>query len=112
MLTCFPAPEVAKEIPVFQGADKLVHAIMFGGVVAALVFDTCRRAPDSLTRAHTIVFFVIAVILGVATEIVQAVADVSRSGDFYDFLADCIGAYVAFLIAPGVCRAIFRQSSL
>jgi len=112
MLTCFPAPEVAKEIPVFPGADKLVHAIMFGGVVAALVFDTCRRTPDSLTRARTIVFLVISVVLGGAIEIVQAVADVSRSGDFYDFVADCIGAYVAFLTAPGVCRAIFRKSSL
>ncbi|MDE7124948.1 MAG: VanZ family protein [Muribaculaceae bacterium] len=106
-LTCLPAPEMVDRIPMFAGADKLVHAIMFGGVVAALVFDTCRRDPARLTSQRLIVYLLSAVMLGGITELIQATAAISRSGDIYDFIADCFGAIVACLTAPKVCRAIF-----
>lgn len=40
--TLFPDPAGADELPDIPGIDKLIHAIMFGGMAGALAFDYCR----------------------------------------------------------------------
>lgn len=108
LLTCLPAPEFVEKVPAFPGADKLVHAIMFGGVVGAFVFDVLRRDAEALNHKKMVAFLAFALALGALTEFVQSLEAVKRSGDVYDFIADAIGAYVAYLIAPGICRKVLR----
>ena len=37
-------PLGADELPIFPGADKVIHAIMFGGLFSAISFDRFRDA--------------------------------------------------------------------
>lgn len=107
MLTCFPVPEMVMKAPSFLGADKIVHAIMFYGVVSALVFDVCRKSPSGLSTGMLAAFLAGALVLGGITELVQAFADINRSGDINDFIADSIGAFVGWLTSPRLCKAFF-----
>lgn len=108
LLTCLPVPEMAQQVPIFPGADKIVHAIMFFGVVSALVFDVERKNPEALTRGRKVAFLAAGIALGGGTELVQAFADINRSGDINDFIADVLGAYAGYLVAPALCRRMLR----
>lgn len=37
--TLWPDPVGASEVMLFPGADKLIHAIMMGGLASAVLFD-------------------------------------------------------------------------
>lgn len=108
-LTCWPDPLPEKTIPVFPGADKLVHAIMFGGIVGALDFDYYRKCKQfqKSVRYITLIF---AVALGGITELIQSIDSIGRSCDIFDFCADIMGALIAFYSAPPVIRSLFRSS--
>lgn len=105
-LTCFPDPLHSARLPIFPHADKLVHAIMFGGVVAAFDFDY-MRSRRTLTSNAKLTILLSAILFGAATELVQHFADISRSGDLLDFIADCIGIMIAYVSAPPVIARIF-----
>ena len=38
-LTLFPQPLGENEVHLFEGADKIVHFIMFGGLTGTFIFD-------------------------------------------------------------------------
>ena len=108
-LTCWPDPLPSEAIPLFPGADKLVHAIMFGGVVGALDFDYFRTHRD-LPYSIRLIILCSAGALGVVTELIQAMEIIGRSCDFYDFCADMTGGVIAFFAAPPVILALFKNS--
>jgi VanZ family protein len=71
------------------GWDKLQHAAAFG-VLAFLGGKTLEhRLP--LVKAW-LYAFVLAILLGGLVEIAQAFLTTERTGDWYDFLADILGA--------------------
>lgn len=107
-LTCFPDPVPTERIPLFPGADKLVHAIMFGGVASALMFD-CMRQRGTLPYSFRIAALAVAIAMGGITELIQGIDVIGRSCDIYDFIADCTGALIAFVSAPPVIRRIFAK---
>ena len=72
-----PMPE--EDIPSIPGLDKVVHALMCAAVSAAL----CSLG---------------AILLGGAIEIAQGAMHMGRAADFYDFVADTIGALAAFAL--------------
>ncbi len=46
-------PLGADELPIFPGADKVIHAIMFGGLFSAISFDRFRDGRGmKIGRAH------------------------------------------------------------
>lgn len=108
-LTCWPNPLHTENIPIFPGADKIVHAIMFGGLVGALNFDY-YRSRHILPVKTRIIFLISSIVLGGITELVQSLDVVGRSCDVLDFCADAAGSVIAFFSAPPVVRAIFRKS--
>lgn len=108
--TLFPKPLGDEELPLFPGADKLVHAVMFGGLTGALVFDYMR----SHNRRHigaglVIAFGAGATVLGGVIEIVQGAMDCGRSADWLDLAADGLGAVVAMLTAPKLVARVLRN---
>lgn len=108
-LTCFPDPIPDSSIPMFPGADKVVHAIMFGGMFAALAFDYKRnKRQHSLTLNSMIYFAIFAIVYGGVIEITQQLMNIGRSGDIFDFIADTIGVVLAYFLAPPVINRIFR----
>lgn len=108
--TLFPDPlpdEPAFKIP---HLDKLIHAIMFGGMAGALAFDY-QRSHRSHTLGHRAMLAccVIAAAFGLVIEFAQEAMGLGRSGDEYDFVADCIGIIVACFAAPPAIRAVLRK---
>lgn len=108
--TLFPHPVGADALPVIPGIDKVVHAIMFGGLTGALIFDYARSHGRTLPSCGIAVLFALSSILaGGAIELLQDAMQLGRGADVYDFIADAAGASAAFFIAPPAVRAVLRR---
>lgn len=92
-LTLWPDP--LGDIPprLFPHADKVVHALMFGGLAAAIVFDRCRRRAAA-NRSTAISSALISLAAGIVVELLQATMDLGRSADWLDVVADGVGAFL------------------
>lgn len=101
-------PIGADELPVFPGADKLIHAIMFGGLFSAITFDRCRDG-RSIDLKPLIFTAAICFACGGIDEICQSTLTAARDGDPLDFLADCGGILIAFFTAPPAIRAVLKK---
>ncbi len=107
--TLFPHPLGEEEIPAFPGADKLVHAIMFGGMTGALIFDYMRSRKASAIKTGIIIAFVVSsIVTGGIIELLQGAMNCGRSADWLDLAADAFGAVVAGLTAPKAVTMVLR----
>ena len=90
-------PTAGAELPLFPGFDKLVHAVMFGGLAGAVAFDWQRsHRATFLDRRRMTVICALCVVAGGADELAQ----------WADFLADIIGIAVAWVAAPPAIRRV------
>ena len=83
------------DIPLFSGADKLVHICMYLGLafLACWIYDIGRH------RIWIIYTLLAAVFMyGVLMEILQRTMHNGRSFDFKDMVANLIGAIIGLLI--------------
>lgn len=95
-LTLAPHPAGNLQLPLFPGADKIIHGIMFGflGIVILLEWMKKRNwKPLTLPDVAVVAFAVSA--LGVAIEFVQRAMGMGRTLEIYDMLADAAGAMIA-----------------
>ena len=106
--TLWPDPVGAPEVAFFPGADKLIHAIMMGGLVSAVLFDY-RRSGKKLSRSFIIRCVVCGIIFSAMDEVAQQSMNLGRSLEFLDFLADTGGIILASVLAPPVINSIFRN---
>ncbi len=111
-LTLANDPIGTEDIPMFPGADKLVHAIMMGGLVGAIAFDMQRRSkPRYVLRPIVMWGIAVCVIaFGGLDEISQAAMGKGRSSDPLDFVADSVGAIAAVYLAPPAIRKVLKVS--
>ena len=98
-LTLAPKPLGENPPPLFPGADKLAHGIMFGGFTIMMLLDWQRRhrwKPVWWQRA--LVCAGLSAFLGILIEYMQANMHMGRGFEYEDMAADAIGALVfAFL---------------
>ena len=101
----------------FPYADKLAHALMFGGLAFALVFDRMlwqqRRGADICATARHIgwptLWIILAVTLfGGLIEIAQKWMELGRSCEISDFLSDAAGTVVSALVSPRIAARLLR----
>lgn len=94
-LTLAPHPLPDNDIPLFPGADKIVHAIMFGGFTLCIILDWNRRHgwPVTVSKADWYAP-VYASGFGIVTELLQQEMNAGRSGDVWDLVADIIGSFL------------------
>ena len=106
-LTLAPHPLPDNDIPLFPGADKIVHAIMFGGFTLCIILDWNRRHgwPTAISKPDYYAPFY-AELLGIVTELLQEKMNAGRSGDTWDLIADTAGA---FLVCGAVCLYKLKQ---
>lgn len=95
------------DMPLIPHLDKLIHAIMFGGLFSAIAFDSYRDG-YCMTRYRLLMYAAIAVAAGGATELLQYAEDNVRSADWLDFAADAGGVVIAFFTAPPAIRAVIK----
>ena len=105
-------PTLDLDLPLIPHLDKLIHAIMFGGLAGSAFFDLQRsnRSRRRGAAAMGLICLCVAV-LGALDEVAQATLTAERAGDFYDWLADCTGIAVAFVAAPPAVRAVLHIKS-
>lgn len=99
--TLFPDPVPVDDMPLIPGLDKLIHAIMFGGLTGAVAFDYsrshgCIRPPKSVMARIAVV----SILAGGCIELLQGAMALGRGAEWADFAADSLGVLVAFFAAP------------
>lgn len=98
-LTLAPRPFESVRIPLFEGADKVVHFMMFLAMAFAYHFDF-RRGKKPVDEARLMGWiFVSLSAFGGLIELAQWKMRMGRSGDWYDLLADIAGAVYGIILA-------------
>lgn len=97
-----PLPD-EMDIPLFPGADKVVHGLMMAGLVWAACLDLMRKDRSlphwRRLRSMTVgVIVVLVCLFGGGIELVQKAMAMGRGADPLDFAADAAGAAVAGVI--------------
>lgn len=100
-------PVMADDLPPIPYLDKLIHAIMMGGLLGAFVFDW-QRAHRSKRIPKSLLWKALACValFSVADEIAQGMLGNGRSSDPLDFVADIVGATCAVYLAPPAVRYV------
>ena len=102
-LTLAPHPTGDINLPLFPGADKIVHVVMFGFLALMVLLETMKHRkwePLSLVTVGVIAF--ICAIFGIGIEIAQRAMGLGRSFETLDILADSAGA----MLTGGVWAAV------
>lgn len=98
-LTLAPRPFGSVRIPLFEGADKVMHFMMFLAMAFAYHFDF-RRGKKPVDEARLMGWiFVSLSAFGGLIELAQWKMRMGRSGDWYDLLADIAGAVYGIILA-------------
>lgn len=108
--TLWPDPVGDTELMIFPGFDKLIHAIMMGGLTGAIYFDR-RRSGRLLTLHYKILVALCVAVFAIADEYLQALTNLGRAFEVWDILANLGGILIAYFTAPPVVNRIFRSSS-
>lgn len=109
-LTLVPKPLPAEHLRLFPHADKVVHALMFGGLMFAVTFDWARKyGLSTWTPAKIAVAFIAVTLSGGLIEVLQAWMDMGRGGDWFDFMADAVGAFLSAMISPYVVARMMKD---
>ncbi len=108
-LTLAPHPLGQQEPPpLFPGADKVVHVIMFGGLTFAALADWARsRDFRSVRWPVCILMAALSSLIGIAIEFIQRSMDMGRSYDPIDMVADISGSFLVAIV--WICAEAYRK---
>lgn len=76
-------------------SDKLVHFSMYFGFMSAIIFENRKKIKS---KKQLFLVAIIPLSFGILMEILQALITLTRSGSFYDVLANMSGIVVSVLI--------------
>lgn len=94
-LTLAPRPVGEMDVPLFPGADKLVHAVMFGFLAWMLYIDLGKTRRSVPSATDTFLCAAASAIFGATTELLQNIMEAGRSMEGADWVADTLGAAIA-----------------
>lgn len=99
-LTLAPHPLGEEEIPIplFPGADKVVHAAMFGGLTLVYLWEYRRHRRREPSRRRIWTAALVSTLLGALIEVAQHVMAIGRGFDLLDIAADAGGAILAAIL--------------
>jgi hypothetical protein len=97
ILLCLPGSAIPGDgVFATKGLDKIVHMVLFGGIVFLWAFNLYfRRADQQKWRNAVAVLTVCSIVLGIVLEFLQLYYIPNRSFDGYDIIADSAGAILA-----------------
>ena len=98
-------PQSFPKLPLFEGADKLVHIMMY------LVFSVLSSWALKIELYRQRVWLIIPVIIGwgIFMEFIQLEMRMGRSFSWYDILANTTGATIGILFYLLVSRSAFKK---
>jgi len=109
-LTLAPDPVPDNDLPLFPGADKIVHAIMMGGLTATLLYDASRKGGKypKPTKPRVILMIGLGVVIfSIADEWAQSAMNIGRTAESLDLIADITGILIA-VITGLILATIYR----
>ena len=82
--TLFPDPAGSDMLPLIPHIDKLIHAIMFGGLAGALAFDYERTGSRQRPEPRVmLICCAISLAFGGAIELLQGAMGLGRGADWW-----------------------------
>lgn len=108
--TLFPDPMGADELPPIPHIDKLIHAVMMGGLYGAIAFDMSRKRGCLPGSRMLWTLFACICAFGLVDEALQAIPQLGRGCDVIDLMADCTGALIARWLAPKAIARVLKLS--
>ncbi len=112
-LTLAPDPVPDTGIELFPHADKIVHAVMMGGLASVVFFDYKRTAAHRKERLGfrpVMIMAICTALFAAVDEWAQGAMAIGRSSDFYDLLADWAGIILASLIVPPILNRYLQKA--
>ena len=103
VLSLAPIPEVP-HLPNISLLDKWVHFVMYGGIGSVIGWEYLRQHHTVSRKRLAIVVVLLPAILGGLLELAQKYLTTCRSGEWLDFVANCIGALTAAAIVAVLSR--------
>lgn len=101
-LTLAPHPVPEPRFQLFEGADKVVHAIMMGGLAITLMYDYSRQGgwkPRKIATKPIIIMSLSVAVFAAIDEWAQGAMGLGRTTDIYDLYADFAGIILAAVAA-------------
>lgn len=97
-----PSQEIGTVEMFIPHLDKVVHMVLFGGVVVTFGW-AFRHQPFEKNATLIFVMTILSSVYGISMEFVQKYAlKIPRDYDEWDMLADTIGAFVGFFFVRAV----------
>ena len=97
LLSLLP-PKDLPRIPLFEGADKIIHAMMYAG----LTWLVCWMIYAEKKQLWYFLTVVLSIGWGVVMELCQLNMHLGRSFELNDILGNCIGTFVGLLVYIGM----------
>ncbi len=109
LLTLMPSDDIPSvSIP---HIDKVVHFVMFGALSVVFLFD-CSRYVGRVSYGRLIAVAMFSSLSGGVIELLQGMMGMGRGADWFDFLADSLGAFLMPLALYPVIRYLVFNYSL
>lgn len=108
ILSLAPFPEIpaAENIPL---ADKWTHMVMYGSLTL-IIWIQYLRSHQKTNWVKLVIGGILApAAWGGLMELAQAYLTTYRSGDWLDFIANCIGVVIAAILGLGIQRHIYSK---
>lgn len=91
-------PMDVNDLPLFPGADKIAHIILYYFLTLAYIFDYSNHIyPHHIKLNIELALCASAFVLGVLMEAGQGFLDMGRSMSFYDGIANLVGVLLCFI---------------
>ena len=97
-LTLAPHPTGDVSLPLFEGADKVVHALMFGFLTWMFHIDLHKMTGGKTGACGVWMCVLAALLIGVIIEWLQHIMALGRSMEVADIIADGAGAVCAAIV--------------
>lgn len=90
--------------------DKLVHACMYMALAFCISLNLYQEYTEFDSIAMIMWALVIPILFGGLIEVMQDKFTLTRSCDFYDFIADSVGAIIGYFFARWFVPRHFKQN--
>ena len=114
LLCILPFPDVPQlgDVPLM---DKWVHFVMFGGLSCVIWWDYAhdkkKKGTNTVSFCQFLVLVGVPMLFGGLMELAQQYLTTYRSGDWMDFVADCVGVILAIPIGLFLLRTISSKGN-
>lgn len=109
-ITLSADPAGSRSLPPIPYLDKLIHAVMMGGLSGAFAFDLARSTQKgSVTTKQMLIIVLSVMAFSIADEWAQQTFTDTRSSELGDLAADWLGCWVAYFTAPQAVKATLRK---